>query len=63
MLLELAFEALEECKRVGCSAGETSDDSTTRTQAAHLTSIRFDHCLAEGDLAVTGDYDAVAFAY
>ena len=62
MLLELAFEALEQGEGIGRGAGEPGDDLAA-AEPAHLARIGFDHGIPQRHLAVAGDdNDAEAVA-
>ena len=62
MLLELGLEALEQRERVCRAAGEASEDAIV-VQPAHLACAGFHDDVAEGDLPIAAQRDAVAAAH
>src|SRR5262245_37426791 len=61
ILLELAFQPLEQGEGVGGGAGE-APDHVALAEAAHLLGVGLDDGLADGHLPVAADHDAAAFA-
>src|SRR5262249_53271077 len=61
ILLELAFEPLEQGKGVGGGAGEAADD-VALAKLADLLGVGLDDGLADRDLAVAADHHLAALA-
>src|SRR5581483_7943883 len=59
VFLQLRLEALEQRERIGGTAGEPGKDAVL-VEAAHLARGRLQHDVAEADLAVAAERDAVA---
>ncbi len=62
MLLQLAFEALEQGEGVGGGAGEAGQDLAV-VEAADLLGVAFHHGVAEGNLAVAAHDDFAVAAH
>ena len=61
ILLELAFQPLEQREGVGRGAGEAADD-VALAEFADLFGVGFDDGLADRDLAVAADHHLAALA-
>ncbi len=59
VLLELGLEALEQRERVGGAAGKAGE-YLVLVQTPHFARARFEHDVAERDLAVAAERDALA---
>jgi hypothetical protein len=62
MFVQLFFEAFEQGKGIGGSAGETGY-YLILVQAPNLASVAFQHGIALGNLTVTTDDDLIAAPY
>ncbi|MNC86895.1 hypothetical protein D3C83_25820 [compost metagenome] len=62
VLLELAFEALEERECIGRAAGKTRKDPVV-IETPHLAGTRFHHDVAQRHLAVAAERNAAPAPY